>query len=289
MTEPSEQQLLSAFDDAIEKNDIFPLYQAQIDHSTGYLVGAEALMRWRYEGSYLSPALFIPLLEKNDLIFRADLHLFDIVCAFQRKCLDEGIPVVPISVNMSRYDIFRHSYVKHIEAVRKRHDVPVKYLRIEITESSAIGGMKLMKQVLGDLHSCGYLVEMDDFGSGYSSLNILKDLDVDIIKLDMNFLNGKIGGRGGIIISSVVQMAKWLDTPLIAEGVETEEQADFMKSIGCNYIQGFIYSKPESEENFIRQIQTLHHEPLKPAMHLLETINAGKFWNPDSIETLIFS
>ena len=289
MQEPTEQRLLDLFNEAIATDAIFPCYQAQINHSTGRLVGAEALMRWKHEDGFLSPSFFIPILEKHDLIFKADMHLFDMVCRFQRHCLDEGIHVVPISVNMSRYDIFRHDYVEDIEAVRQRYDIPVQYLRIEITESSAIGGMELITSVLTQLHEKGYLVEMDDFGSGYSSLNILKDLSVDIIKLDMNFLSGKIGGRGGIIISSVVQMAKWLGTPVIAEGVETREQADYMKSIGCNYIQGFLYAKPIPGTEFIDKLTTLQHEPMKSAMNLVKTMDAGKFWNPDSMETLIFS
>jgi len=147
----------------------------------------------------------------------------------------------------------------------------------------------LVSGVLDKLHSIGYIVEMDDFGSGYSSLNILKDLEVDVIKLDMRFLCGKIGGRGGTIISAMVQMTKWLQTPVIAEGVETAEQADYMRSIGCNYIQGYLYSKPLSEEVFYQEIQKVQHEPVKPAMKLINMMDAGKFWDPDSMETLIFN
>ena len=285
-----ESELINNFDDAINYNHIYALYQPQINHSTGRMVGAEALMRWEHPMYGMQyPADFIPVLEKNNLIFKADLHIFELVCQLQRKCLDERIPVVPISVNMSRYDIYNNDYVESIEAIRKKYDVPVKYLRIEITESSAIGGMALISKVLRELHSYGYKVEMDDFGSGYSSLNILKDLDIDIIKLDINFITGGIGGRGGTILSSVVRMAKWLETPVIAEGVETMEIADYMKSIGCNYIQGYLYSKPITDEEYIKMLGTLDHEPMDESHHLLETIDSGKFWDPESMETLIFS
>ena len=286
----TEAELLSSFEDAINYEHIFVSYQAQINHTTGKMVGAEALMRWKhplYGMQY--PTDFIPVLEKNDLIYKADLHMFEMVCRFQRQCLDERISMIPISVNMSRYDIYNHEYVEAIEEIRKKYDVPVKYLRIEVTESSAIGGMELVSSVLNKLHYYGYLVEMDDFGSGYSSLNILKDLDVDIIKLDMTFLSGDIGGRGGAILSSIIQMAKWLNTPVIAEGVETVEIADFLKSIGCDNIQGYLYCKPMVPDEFKEMLMKLKHEPINSSLELFKAMDAGKFWNPESMETLIFS
>ena len=289
----TEEELLKSFDEALKLNHIYACYQPQINHSTGRMVGAEALMRWNdpVHGTQF-PSDFIPMLEKNNLIHKADLHIFELVCKFQRKCLDEKISLVPVSVNMSRFDIMNKDnidYVDAIEEIRKKYDVPVKYIRVEITESSAIGGMELMQDVISRLHEKGYLVEMDDFGSGYSSLNVLKDLNVDIIKLDMNFIRGNIGGRGGTILSSVVQMAKWLETPVIAEGIETVETADYMKSIGCNYIQGYLYSKPVKEDEFIEILGKLNHEPVQAAMKLLSTVASGNFWDPDSMETLIFS
>ncbi len=286
----SERELLDSLDAALRDSHIYPCYQPQINHSTGRMVGAEALMRWKDpECGMQYPSDFIPLLERNDLLYRADVHIFERVCVFLRKCIDEGLPLMPVSVNMSRYDIYKHEYVDEIEALRVKYDVPVKYLRIEVTESSAIGGMDLMKDVISRLHRHGYLVEMDDFGSGYSSLNILKDLNVDIIKLDMKFLCGEVGGRGGIILTSVVQMARWLGTPVITEGVETMEQAEYMKSLGCNYIQGYLYSKPLEESAFIEKIGLVEHEAMAPAMEFINTVNAGRFWDPASMETLIFS
>ncbi|MBR6224027.1 MAG: EAL domain-containing protein [Lachnospiraceae bacterium] len=286
----SEQELIDAFDKALENNDIHPVYQPQINHSTGRMVGAEALMRWKdYNNGMQYPSDFIPVLENNDLIYRADLHLFEEVCKLQRECIDDQIPVVPVSVNMSRHDIYQKDYVDAIEGIRKKYDVPVKYLRVEITESSAIGGMELISGVLDKLHEYGYTVEMDDFGSGYSSLNVLKDLNVDIIKLDMRFLSGNIGGRGGTILGSIVQMTKWLETPVIAEGVETMAQADYMKSLGCNYIQGYLYFKPITKDQFIEKLKQLEHEPMTPPLSLISTMNADKFWDPSSLETLIFS
>ncbi|MBQ9871954.1 MAG: EAL domain-containing protein [Eubacterium sp.] len=285
-----EPELVGCFEDALQFDHIYAVYQPQINHSTGRMVGAEALMRWRHPiYGVQMPGDFIPVLEKNNLIYRADLHIFETVCKLQRKCLDAGMSIIPISVNMSRYDIYNTNYVDEIEGIRLKYDIPVKYLRLEITESSAIGGRELITRVLRQLHDHGYTVEMDDFGSGYSSLNILKDLDVDVIKLDMAFLAGDIGGRGGTILSSIVQMTKWLNTPVIAEGVETMEQADYMKSTGCNYIQGYLYYRPLPEEEFLEKMNKLDHEPLTPGMHLIKTLDAGKFWDPNSMETLIFN
>ena len=286
----TDAELVSRFDQALSDGHIFVNYQAQINHTTGRMLGAEALMRWNDpEFGPQSPSDFIPAMERNGLIYNADVYLFEMVCRFQRRCLDQGFSLMPISVNMSRYDIYNNNYIDTIEAIRKKYDIPVKYLRIEVTESSAIGGMELVSSVISRLHSLGYLVEMDDFGSGYSSLNILKDLMVDIIKLDMIFIKGDIGGRGGTILSSIVQMAKWLDTPVIAEGVESIEMADYLKSIGCNYIQGYLYSIPSTEDDFLEYIQTVTHEPLNTSLSLINALDSGRFWNPESMETLIFS
>ena len=287
----TEQELLETFDEALTGGHIFVTYQPKINHSTGRMIGAEALMRWSHpEFGMQYPSDFIPVLEKHDLIYRADLAVFDSVCRFLKGCISDGVTPVPISVNMSRYDILnRNEYVDEIEGLRAKYEIPVKYIHVEVTETSAIGGMELVSGVLKRLHDYGYIVEMDDFGSGYSSLNVLKDLAVDVIKLDMRFLSGSIGGRGGTIISAIVQMAKWLGTPVIAEGVETMEQADYMKSVGCKYVQGYLYSKPVREEEFRQKLGQLEHEPMTPALDLIKTMDAGKFWDPSSMETLIFN
>lgn len=286
----TEEEFVTRFDEAIDKHYIYLNYQAQINHVTGRMIGAEALMRWcDPDYGMQSPVNFIPVLEAHGLVFKADTYVFEEVCRFHKRCRDKGIPLIPISVNMSRYDIYNHDYVDTIENTRKQYDIPVNFFRIEVTESSAIGGMELVTSTLGRLHSLGYLVEMDDFGSGYSSLNILKDLMVDIIKLDMVFIRGNIGGRGGTILSSIVQMAKWLDTPVIAEGVETVELADYLKSIGCKYIQGYLYSKPLDEAAFLEYANVIKHEPMVTSDLMVNTLDSGKFWNPESMETLIFS
>ncbi len=286
----TEAEMVEAFDTAISEDQFYVCYQPQMNHISGSIVGAEALLRWKHpEFGVQFPSDFIPVLEKNDLIYKADQFVFEKVCLLIKTCLDKGLTPVPVSVNMSRYDIVGHDYVEDIEKTRKRIGIPVKYLRIEITESSAIGGSDLVSSVLDRLHTYGYIVEMDDFGSGYSSLNILKKLDVDVIKLDMSFLSENTGGRGGVIISSMVRMTKWLNTPVIAEGVETIEQADYMQSLGCNYIQGYLYSKPLPENEYLQLLEKLETEPIKPASKLVKGMGVGRFWDPDSFETLVFN
>ncbi len=286
----TEQEFVATFDEAAANHHLMVFYQPQINHATGRMVGAEALLRWRHPAKGMQfPSDFIPVLEKNNLIYQADLFVFEEVCRLLRKLINEGDMVVPISVNMSRYDIYGHSYVADIEEIRKKYDIPVKYIHVEITESSAIGGKDLIIQVMDDLHRVGYLVEMDDFGSGYSSLGVLKDLPVDMMKLDMRFLQGNIGGRGGTIINSIVQMCKWLNTPVIAEGVETQDIADFMKTIGCKYVQGYLYSRPLPEDEFLAFLASVDHEPLSASSGMVDAMNNMNFWNPDSLENLIFS
>ncbi len=287
----SEQEISGMMTTAITDKQFVIYYQPQYNHSTGMLVGAEALVRWNHpERGLISPGIFIPIFEKNGFITKLDLYVFEGVCRFVRRCMEQNAKIVPISSNFSRYDIFQPDFVGQLEAIRKKYNVPAKYLRVEITESAIVGGSQHVNEIVRQLHECGYIVEMDDFGSGYSSLNVLKDIELDIIKLDMLFLSEESDSkRGGTILSAVVRMAKWLGLPVIAEGVETVEQADFLRSIGCNYIQGYLYSKPLQEEKYLELVSGNAIGATVPQMNLIETLNANDFWNPKSQETLIFS
>lgn len=288
----SEQEITGMMRSALKQRQFVVYYQPQYNHSTGMLVGAEALVRWKHpEKGVISPAVFIPVFEKNGFITELDSYMFESVCIFIRKCIDENLPMVPVSTNLTRYDIFSHGFIENLEAIRKKYDIPSEYIRLEITESVALGNSRFINEAVGKLHSYGFVVEMDDFGSGYSSLNILKDIDCDIIKLDMKFLEKSDDGnnRGGTILSSVVRMVNWLKLPTIAEGVETIQQADFLKSVGCDYIQGYLYSKPLPEEEYIKILRESNVGTIIPQMDLIDTLNAENFWSAESLETLIFS
>ena len=287
----SEQEIVGVMETALVQEQFVVYYQPQYNHSTGMLVGAEALVRWKHpERGLISPGVFIPIFENNGFINKIDFYVFSQVCKFLRKCADNGLHLVPVSINFSRYDVFQVDFVDRLEDIRKRHRVDAKYLRVEITESTAMGTGRHINEVIQKLHKCGYMVEMDDFGSGYSSLNVLKDIELDIIKLDMLFLEENAeSNRGGTIVSSMIRMAKWLGIPVIAEGVETVKQADFLRSIGCDYIQGYLYSRPIPEEEYEEKLRCNRVGATVPQMRLIDTLNACDFWDPQSQETLIFS
>lgn len=288
----SEQEITGLMGSALKEAQFLIYYQPQYNHSTGMLVGAEALVRWLHpEKGLISPGVFIPIFEKNGFITKLDLYVFEKVCVFLRKCIDKKLHIVPISINLTRYDVFSPNFIEKLEAARKKYDIPSKYIRVEITESAALGNSRFINEAVEKLHGYGYIVEMDDFGSGYSSLNILKDINFDVIKLDMRFLESEqgSGGKGGTILSSVVRMVNWLSLPVIAEGVETVKQADFLRSIGCDYIQGYLYSHPLPENEYESLIAGSTVGSAIPQLNLIETLNAGNFWSNDSLETLIFS
>ena len=287
----SEQEISGIMASALEDRQFVLYYQPQFNHSTGKIIGVEALVRWMHpEKGMISPGVFIPIFEKNGFITRLDLYVFEQVCVFVRKCMDKGLPLVPVSSNFSRYDIFQPDFVDKLEIIRKRHGVPTELLRVEITESAVVGGSEQANEIVRQLHECGYIVEMDDFGSGYSSLNVLKDIELDLIKLDMMFLVEKSdSNRGGMILSSVVRMAKWLGLPVIAEGVETIEQADFLKSIGCEYIQGYFYSRPLPESQYVDMLEESALGEKTAQVKMIDNMNAYDFWNPKSQETLVYS
>lgn len=287
----TEHEIVGMMAAALSESHYVVHFQPQYNHSTGMLIGAEALVRWNHpERGLISPGLFIPIFEKNGFITKLDFYVFRNVCRFIKKCRDGHLPLIPVSVNFSRKDIFQPDFVDLLEMIRTEYDIPVKYIRLEITETAIAGDANRTNEVIQKLHDHGYIVEMDDFGSGYSSLNVLKDIEMDIVKMDMNFLSKeKRSSRGGMILSSVIRMAKWLNVPVIVEGVETVEQADFLRSIGCSCVQGYLYSKPLSEENYEALLRNSAGGGEIPKTNLIETLNTHDFWNPQSLETLIFS
>lgn len=286
-----EQEIAGIMATALAEGQFVVYYQPQYNHATGKMISAEALVRWRHpERGLLSPGIFIPIFEKNGFITNLDFYVFEQVCKFIRSGLDNGLDMVPISVNLTRYDIFHNDFIEIIEGIRKKHNVPVEFIRIEITESTIVGSNQYIADVIDKLHQCGYIIEMDDFGCGYSSLTVLKDIDLDILKLDMRLVSDNVDNKkGGTILSSVIRMAKWLDLPVIAEGIESIGQADYLNSIGCNYIQGYLYAKPMPTDDFVSLIKTSETEETVTLLNVVKTMDAASFWDPDSMETLIFS
>lgn len=246
--EKEQQELLSDIETAIEEEQFEVWFQPQTDYCAKNVVGAEALVRWNHpKKGMLSPALFIPLLERSDYISSVDKYVFVKVCEYMRKWSDEILDggYLPVSVNLSRSDAYKEKLCETLEDTIKKYNIPPSALHIEMTESAYVEDSGALIPVLEKLRGIGFKVEMDDFGSGYSSLNSLKDLNIDKLKLDMKFLSGEDDNRRGeIILSSIINMAKNLDLPIIAEGVETKKQADMLLGFGCREMQGYYFGKP---------------------------------------------
>ena len=287
-----EQEIINSMGRALEEEQFKVYFQPQYNHVSGQLVGAEALVRWLHPTrGLISPAVFIPVLEKNNFIMKLDLFVFEKTCALLRRMLDDGLKVVPLSVNVSRLDILYPEMPDQLENIRRKYQVPVEWLRVEITETAILDGIEKLTTFIDKMHQLGFNIEMDDFGSGYSSLNMLKNLDLDTLKLDMRLLSdeGSAKNNGSVILTGLVRMAKWLGLPIIGEGVEHKEQADFLASIGCSYVQGFLYSRAIPESEFYELVQKQRLGEITAPMQMIENMNSAQFWNPMSIETMIFN
>ncbi len=246
-----ENNLICLFSSAIEKNDIDIFVQPQINCSNGKLVGGEALVRWKNNGEMISPGEFLPLLIRQGLITKLDMHVWEKAIEFSKKLLDMGLPT-PISINITVQDLFAIDINEYINSLLEKYQLPAQYLNIEITESEVMVDLAYTIEVINKFKNSGLKVEMDDFGSAYSSLNSLKNIPIDLIKLDLKFLNNDGDEtKKDIIISIMVELTKKLNLPLIAEGVEKESQIAYLNNLGCKYIQGFYYSKPMPKDDFL--------------------------------------
>lgn len=287
-----EQQLAGEMTAALDQGQFVPFFQPQYRYATGLMTGAEVLARWQHpERGLLGPAEFIPVFERNGLISRFDYYMWDQACRCLRAWIDErGIEAVPhLSVNLSRADIYRPDLCSYLTGLVERYDVPASLLNLEITESAYMESPDQLIGAVRELRAAGFTVEMDDFGSGFSSLNTLKDVPVDVLKLDMGFLDTHESTRGGLILASIVRMARWLDLPTIAEGVETSKQAAYLASIGCEYMQGYLFSRPVDRETFERMLSEGGHEGFSRSLAEAMQDDAAEFWNADSQLALIFN
>lgn len=246
--------VISNIDAAITNEYIKVYFQPVVRTISKKLCGMEALARWiDPEIGFLSPADFIPALEESGEIYKLDLYVAEKVCENYRRVSDAKDTPVPVSFNLSRIDFEKTDIFSEIENDVKKYDVPRDMINIEITESMVIKDSEKIYEVIKKFREAGYLVWMDDFGSGYSSLNVLKDYEFDELKIDMEFLR-TFTDRSKEIIRSIVYMAKLIGVQTLAEGVETEEQYEFLRKIGCEKIQGYYFGKPMPYEESIRQI-----------------------------------
>ena len=256
LTMIEEQEICDESRRALQNGEFCVYYQPVYGIKAKRFVSAEALVRWNHPTKgMISPGKFVPVFEKNGFIAELDLYVLEQVCKYMKRRNDEGLPKFPISVNISRMSLYDPNLFETINAITDTYNIDPKFFRIEITESAYNDNPAQLLETIGKLREKCYPVLMDDFGSGYSSLNTLKDIPIDILKLDMKFMQGfEKNGKVGTIVTSVSRMAKWLNIPMLAEGVETKEQFDFLVSVGCAYIQGYYFSRPVYEEEFTRLI-----------------------------------
>lgn len=248
-----DYRILSDFQDALRNGEITFYLQPQCRASTGKVVGAESLARWiKPNGETVPPTAFVPVLEKYGFISDLDKYIWESVCRWCRQCLDRGLPLVSVSVNVSQVDIFTLNVTDYFCELIERYDLPRSAVKIEITESACGEDSQKVRDTVQRLREQGFVVLMDDFGSGYSSLNMLHELNIDIIKLDAYFLHlDSDSERKGVhILESIVNMTKTLALPIIVEGVETASQREFLMGLGCRYMQGFHFYRPMPAANF---------------------------------------
>ena len=275
---------------AFERDEFVPYFQPQYDHIKGEMVGAEALVRWESScGTKYLPGDFIPMLEKIGLITKLDLTIFEKGCILLGNWQNEKIPVVPISINLSRHDLYLANLAETLSKIADKYGIKHSLLHLEITETAYTENLDQAVTAINKLRKAGFLIEMDDFGSGYSSLNSLKTLPVDVIKLDLKFLENNVDGRSGIILNSLVRMAHWLDLRVIAEGVETAKQADYLKTIDCRFVQGYFYSRPVPVSEYEKMLSEQKIGSAVKDMSISSFFNTKEFWNPDAQATVIFN
>lgn len=260
-----EQAIVHEMQHALDTEQFEVYLQPEYNLETEQPYGAEALIRWKHpEMGLIYPGSFIPIFECNGFIDKIDQYMWEKTCKLLRKWIDEGKKPAPISVNVSRVNVYNPNLVGLLTGLIKKYDISPSMLNLELTESVYMDDPELMKKTVISLQKAGFIVMMDDFGSGYSSLNTLKDLPVDVLKIDMNFLSsGPSGGRSKCILASVIRMAEWLSIPVIVEGVETLEQVHFLKSVGCGYAQGYYFARPMPVPEYEKLINRVRQRPFE--------------------------
>ena len=252
-----EKYLEDEMQNALLNNEFVMYLQPKYSISANRIIGAEALTRWiSPEKGMISPADFIPLFEKNGFIVKLDRFIWEEACKKIRSWIDKGITPVPISVNISREYLHSFDVVEYISELVKKYNIPKHYLELEITESAESSGVE---GIVSRLKDAGFTMLMDDFGSGYSSLNMLKTTRFDVLKIDRDFLSEFMeSDRGRKIIAHTISMSHDIGLDIIAEGVETTEQAHFLSVCGCDAAQGFLYSRPLSQKDFDEQFEKVN-------------------------------
>ena len=260
------RQIAHALPNALRTQELVAFYQPKVDANTGDLCGGEALVRWIKDGAFISPSEFIPAAEASGMITQLDLYMLESVCKDLRSWIDAGIEPVRISVNYSQNDFHRNTLIEDTLNILQKYCIDGKYLEIEITESSFFDSFRALESFIRAMHEHGVKVSLDDFGTGYSSLNMLKSLDLDTVKLDKSFfdeLNCK-DEADRVVLRSVADMLSQLNKTAVSEGIETYEQIEFAREIGCDIIQGYFFDEPLSYDEFTSRLLSRHYDTIQP-------------------------
>lgn len=285
-----EQEIVSQMAAALEERQFFVCFQPKYDMRTNLPAGAEALARWQHPTRGLvPPGVFIPIFEKSGFIAKLDYYVWETVCALLQAWIRQGLNPAPISVNVSRVNLYNPNTAQIIRALVQKYEIPPALFQLELTESAYMDNPQMMERFTEQLHEMGFTILMDDFGSGYSSLSILKNIPVDGLKIDMRFFEDtKVQGRGESIIASVVRMAKWLSIPTIAEGAEKGGQVDFLRSVGCDYIQSYYFARPMPAEDYQKLMLGAGAAPSLPAPRE-EPFDVDRLWGTSPEIEVLFS
>lgn len=250
-----ERALLLAAPKAVANGEFILYYQPKCLLSSGKIVGAEVLVRWQHEDRLVPPGEFIPLFERSGFITRLDHHVWDRAARFLARRREEGLPLLPLSVNVSRVDVENMDVCEVLTNIMQRYGLPHHLVQVEITESAYAEHFENVVALSDALREQGFVVQMDDFGCGYSSLNMLSDINIDILKTDLHFLDdNSVRGRG--VLRTILRLSEWLDLPVVIEGVESAEQVDFLTGLGCMFGQGYFFYRPLPESRYIELLRT---------------------------------
>lgn len=254
------QEILSKFQFALLNHEFVVYYQPKVDLNTKTICGAEALARWIQNGNVVPPNDFIPVLEQDGSICTLDFYVLEQVCAFLRKRIDQGLEPVCISVNFSRRHLEDDYFIDKTLEIIDRYQLDHKYIEVELTESNDYQNYQKIRTIVNKFKENNVSTSMDDFGTGFSSLNMIKEVDLNVIKIDKSLIpeDNKNSDRekDQILFESLVQLIHQLGKKAIAEGVETPKQLEYITNAGCRIVQGYIFDKPLSEENFVKRLHT---------------------------------
>ncbi|MBQ9898340.1 MAG: EAL domain-containing protein [Ruminococcus sp.] len=256
-------RIQQVFPEALENGEFKVFYQPKIDIETGNIIGAEALCRWERDGQLVPPMEFIPVLEQSTDICKLDFYMLDHVCKDIRRWLSEKRPVVRVSVNLSRKHMMDVDLLEHILRVIDSNNVPHQYIEIELTETTTDVEFRDLKRVVSGLQQAGICTSVDDFGMGYSSLNLIREIPWNVLKVDRSFLpadDSNSHSSKNIMFKYVIAMAKELGVECIAEGVETRNQVDVLRGNQCMLAQGFYFDKPLPLADFEKRLDSKHYD-----------------------------